>query len=156
MIRRPPRSTLFPYTTLFRSMSVSIPLTARDTGSVTSWGTADSSSSRGDILPTLRSLPPAPVDGSLPPSDLYQRQDGQLLGVVRLHSFSLPAYTHGFCQGRPAPIVTPTPRHAQHPRSQSQPSLPYSRDASQPMPPLFTPEDRGFPYASVPPPPQTS
>src|SRR5258708_25338531 len=63
MIRRPPRSTLFPYTTLFRSMSVSIPLTARDTGSVTSWGTADSSSSRGDILPTLRSLPPAPVDG---------------------------------------------------------------------------------------------
>src|SRR2546430_8055745 len=26
MIRRPPRSTLFPYTTLFRSMSVLVPL----------------------------------------------------------------------------------------------------------------------------------
>jgi hypothetical protein len=50
-------------------------------------------------------------------------------------------------------------RHAQYPRSQSQTSLPYGRDASQPLPqPLFTSEDRGFPYASVPPPPlpQTS
>jgi hypothetical protein len=69
-----------------RPVSVSIPLTARDTGSVTSWGTIDSSSSHGDILPTLRSLAPAPADGSLPPSDLYQRQDDQLLGIVRLHS----------------------------------------------------------------------
>src|SRR2546429_3942319 len=30
MIRRPPRSTLFPYTTLFRSSSVSIDLLARE------------------------------------------------------------------------------------------------------------------------------
>src|SRR2546425_8927756 len=28
MIRRPPRSTLFPYTTLFRSISSNVPLTA--------------------------------------------------------------------------------------------------------------------------------
>src|SRR2546428_3557890 len=28
MIRRPPRSTLFPYTTLFRSTSAALPLTA--------------------------------------------------------------------------------------------------------------------------------
>src|ERR1039457_3364045 len=31
MIRRPPRSTLFPYTTLFRSMSLKIPKPARST-----------------------------------------------------------------------------------------------------------------------------
>src|SRR3989441_6805043 len=30
MIRRPPRSTLFPYTTLFRSLSGKVPLGARD------------------------------------------------------------------------------------------------------------------------------
>src|SRR2546422_7914226 len=30
MIRRPPRSTLFPYTTLFRSLDVEIDLTRRD------------------------------------------------------------------------------------------------------------------------------
>src|SRR2546430_3523127 len=29
MIRRPPRSTLFPYTTLFRSLSIDIPREAR-------------------------------------------------------------------------------------------------------------------------------
>src|SRR2546421_6093314 len=32
MIRRPPRSTLFPYTTLFRSQATSVPLRARDPG----------------------------------------------------------------------------------------------------------------------------
>ena len=31
MIRRPPRSTLFPYTTLFRSVLIHIGNTARDT-----------------------------------------------------------------------------------------------------------------------------
>src|SRR2546425_3984462 len=30
MIRRPPRSTLFPYTTLFRSLDASLPLTAQE------------------------------------------------------------------------------------------------------------------------------
>src|SRR2546429_6268319 len=30
MIRRPPRSTLFPYTTLFRSLKVAYPLTVKD------------------------------------------------------------------------------------------------------------------------------
>src|SRR2546430_7872710 len=32
MIRRPPRSTLFPYTTLFRSVSTSVPRMAPSTG----------------------------------------------------------------------------------------------------------------------------
>src|SRR2546429_2630525 len=30
MIRRPPRSTLFPYTTLFRSVPASVPISARN------------------------------------------------------------------------------------------------------------------------------
>src|SRR2546421_9262553 len=32
MIRRPPRSTLFPYTTLFRSLNAQIVVTGRDAG----------------------------------------------------------------------------------------------------------------------------
>src|SRR3712207_7713227 len=35
MIRRPPRSTLFPYTTLFRSTSVQLPASAGETWNVT-------------------------------------------------------------------------------------------------------------------------
>src|SRR2546430_11530986 len=35
MIRRPPRSTLFPYTTLFRSKSVSLAVTQPDPASAT-------------------------------------------------------------------------------------------------------------------------
>ena len=79
-----------------------------------------------------------------------------------------------FCQGRSGPIVTPQPqlppaytpsagrgfpeprdadnrsysRHANHSRSQSQASQ-YST-SQPPAPPLFNPEDRGYPYASVP------
>src|SRR2546422_5013692 len=35
MIRRPPRSTLFPYTTLFRSIEVDVDTTAYDSGHIT-------------------------------------------------------------------------------------------------------------------------
>src|SRR3712207_7922853 len=45
MIRRPPRSTLFPYTTLFRSTSVATPLTttvaARASGVTRAYGAGD-------------------------------------------------------------------------------------------------------------------
>src|SRR5256885_15432248 len=52
MIRRPPRSTLFPYTTLFRSPSCSI---AESRGNDYSAGTPPSSIGRGDFLYFLRS-----------------------------------------------------------------------------------------------------
>src|SRR3712207_9427097 len=39
MIRRPPRSTLFPYTTLFRSVGVSLALADRGLGWQGGWGT---------------------------------------------------------------------------------------------------------------------
>src|SRR5688572_32109159 len=39
MIRRPPRSTLFPYTTLFRSLLVSFPATPFPCGSVSAGST---------------------------------------------------------------------------------------------------------------------
>src|SRR2546422_5489181 len=39
MIRRPPRSTLFPYTTLFRSPGVTLTLTERRTGARRSFTT---------------------------------------------------------------------------------------------------------------------
>src|SRR5690242_21307447 len=35
MIRRPPRSTLFPYTTLFRSQPEAVPIPAEDLDSIT-------------------------------------------------------------------------------------------------------------------------
>jgi hypothetical protein len=67
-----------------RPVSASIPPTARD--SVSSWGTADSTSAHGDLFSTLRRLDSAPADSGLPPNDLLPRPDGQLLGVVRAHS----------------------------------------------------------------------
>jgi hypothetical protein len=130
-----------------RPVSASNMMTARD--SVSSWGTAESTQANGDLFSTLRPLASAPADNGYTHTDLLPRSDGQLLGV-----------------GRPAPIVTPQPqlpppygserdadnrsysRHANHPRSQSQASL-YSTS----QPPLFNPEDRGYPYASVPPQP---
>ncbi|KAI0291991.1 hypothetical protein BC826DRAFT_458762 [Russula brevipes] len=162
-----------------RAASASIPQTTRD--SVSSWGTADSTPAQGDVFSTLRPLGSAPADGDLPHTDLYPRSDGQLLGVVRAQQFRPPHYPASLVrQGRTVPIATPQPqlpqastpqpfggpsnrdsdsrsysRHAHHPRSQSQTSLLANRDPSQqlPMPPRFTPDDRGFPYASVPPPP---
>jgi hypothetical protein len=67
-----------------RPVSASIPPTARD--SVSSWGTAESTSAHGDLFSTLRRLDSAPADSGLLPNDLLPRPDGQLLGVVRAHS----------------------------------------------------------------------
>jgi hypothetical protein len=159
-----------------RAASASILQTTRD--SVSSWGTADSTPAQGDVFSTLRPLGSAPADGDLPHSDLYPRSDGQLLGVVRAQQFRPSHYPASLVrQGRTVPIATPQPqlpqaltpqpfggpsnrdtdsrsysRHAYHPRSQSQTSL-FANPSQLPMPPRFTPDDRGFPYASVPPPP---
>ncbi|KAI0254538.1 hypothetical protein BJV78DRAFT_923854 [Lactifluus subvellereus] len=150
-------------------------LTARD--SVSSWGTADSGQTNGDIFSTLHPLASAPADSGLSASDLLPRPDGQLLGVVRGHSSLLAAYAHFFSQGRSAQIASPRPqfpqapaqpafgsptdrdidarprsRHSNHARSRSQTSFVSNRDPSQPSAPQsYTPEDRGFPYAAVPP-----
>ena len=155
---------------MVRSASAAMPLTARD--SVSSWGTADSAPPQGDLFSTLRPLASAPVDSGFQSNELLPRPDGQLLGVVRGHFF--PSHTlHSLTrQGRSAPIATPQPqrpqvsipqadnrpysRHEHRPRSQSQSSFPASYNPSQPppaVPPRFSPDDRGFPYASVPPPP---
>lgn len=158
---------------MVRSASAAMPLTARD--SVSSWGTADSAPPQGDLFSTLRPLASAPADGGFPSHDLLPRHDGQLLGVVRGHfypSYSLRSLTR---QGRAAPIATPQPQRPQvsiPPQDSDNRSYPYhenrSRSHSQssfsanananasqppPVPPRFSPDDRGFPYASVPPPP---
>jgi hypothetical protein len=162
-----------------RASSAAMPLTARD--SVSSWGTTESVPHQGDLFSTLRPLGSAPADSGLPPGDLLPRPDGQLLGVVRAHFHPPRDLRLLLCKGRSGPIATPQPqrpqisipppdyrgssnpqvddrsypRYAHHPRSQSQSSLTPNRDPSQPTsaPAVFTPNDRGFPYASVPPPP---
>jgi hypothetical protein len=67
-----------------RPVSASTPATARD--SVSSWGTAESTSAHGDLFSTLRRLESAPTDGGFLSNDHLPRPDGQLLGVVRAHS----------------------------------------------------------------------
>ena len=160
-----------------REPPAAMPLSTRD--SVSSWGTAESAPPQGDLFSTLRPLGSAPADSSYGPTDLFPRPYGQLLGVVRALFYPSPDLRSLPCKGRPGPIATPQPqrpqisvqsdyrsssnlqaedrpysRYAYHPRSQSQASLIPNRD-TQPTsaPPLFTPNDRGFPYASVPPPP---
>ena len=71
-----------------RPASASVAPTARD--SVSSWGTADSTTAHGDLFSTLHRLESAPADGGIPPNDLFPRPDGQLLGIVRAHSRSIP------------------------------------------------------------------
>src|SRR4051812_50226279 len=50
MIRRPPRSTLFPYTTLFRSVLIAIAILARGWGSVFTVGLTIASIVYGPML----------------------------------------------------------------------------------------------------------
>src|SRR5260370_23023002 len=57
MIRRPPRSTLFPYTTLFRSTTISVAATNRIHSVSASTGTARLAGSCG----TARSTPCSPA-----------------------------------------------------------------------------------------------
>ena len=104
-----------------RPVSASMPPTARD--SVSSWGTADSTSAHGDLFSTLRRLDSAPADGGLPPNDLLPRSDGQLLGVVRAHSrpfCCLCSLTHllgPLCTNRDTATTASTSFHtSSHPR----------------------------------------
>jgi hypothetical protein len=92
-----------------RPVSASIPPTARD--SVSSWGTAESTSGHGDLFSTLRRLDSAPADGGIPPNDFLPRPDGQLLGVVRAHSrpfHCLRSLTHliALCANRDTTTTT--------------------------------------------------
>jgi hypothetical protein len=108
-----------------RPVSTSIPpTTARD--SVSSWGTAESTSAHGDLFSSLRRLESAPADSGFLPNDLLPRPDGQLLGVVRAHSrlfHRLLPLTHllgPLCANRDATTTAPAslctfnlPRHGQ-------------------------------------------
>src|SRR2546430_8828642 len=58
MIRRPPRSTLFPYTTLFRSRKISAPPASPGTSSA---------SAPVPNTPSLRNLPAMGANPPLPP-----------------------------------------------------------------------------------------
>src|SRR3712207_8444607 len=55
MIRRPPRSTLFPYTTLFRSQSMESLILSLDTPSVLSFGFNCSFGSK-DLVPLVQKI----------------------------------------------------------------------------------------------------
>lgn len=109
-----------------RPVSASIPATARD--SVSSWGTAESTSAHGDLFSTLRRLESAPADSGFQSNDLLPRTEGQLLGVVRVHSrpFPLRPLTHSLiclgplCANRDTATTAPAslctfnrPRHGQ-------------------------------------------
>src|SRR3712207_8406586 len=52
MIRRPPRSTLFPYTTLFRSVPGGVPLPAGERGAPSARAALGGRARRGDPLPS--------------------------------------------------------------------------------------------------------
>src|SRR2546423_8164779 len=68
MIRRPPRSTLFPYTTLFRSLVVLFPQTScRDVGAIGE-GVYKIPTWRNYLFPTLSSRRPGRVRKNLAPT----------------------------------------------------------------------------------------
>ncbi|KAI9465820.1 hypothetical protein BJY52DRAFT_489258 [Lactarius psammicola] len=158
----PPQNDGGPNLRAFLAGSTSMGLTVRN--SVSSWGTEDSGPTQGDLFSTLRPLAPAPADGGPPASDLLPRSDGQLLGVGRSAQIAnpRPQLAHASMQpifvGHPERDADTRPR-SRHSRSRtisgSQASVVSNRDAAQQhsAPPSFAPEDRGFPYAAVPPPP---
>src|SRR3712207_8120985 len=61
MIRRPPRSTLFPYTTLFRSLDVRGGRLARRDGQVRAAAGGASGAARADRRDAERGVPAAPA-----------------------------------------------------------------------------------------------
>src|SRR5256885_15510156 len=74
MIRRPPRSTLFPYTTLFRSNGASSPsgaLDGVDIGSTTPVRSASASTSFLTSTPTGIVFDPSVVTGTTSPGLFY-------------------------------------------------------------------------------------
>src|SRR2546430_17181158 len=91
MIRRPPRSTLFPYTTLFRSHVVDEAVAAQQNAVATLHGEAsdirshlviDPEGHRDHVLPRMV---PGVVRGKLPPVDHLLNE-----GVVPRHLVNLP------------------------------------------------------------------
>src|SRR2546425_6825595 len=56
MIRRPPRSTLFPYTTLFRSHGIGVMLIMRGPGGFTGGKVSEALVSHIDLFPTICDL----------------------------------------------------------------------------------------------------
>src|SRR2546422_9886020 len=90
MIRRPPRSTLFPYTTLFRSAYLSAPWPRFVTGF--------------DVAANLLGYVPY---GFLCVAALYPRvQGGAALGIATLSGLRLPLVLGGRQSYRPAPVAT--------------------------------------------------
>jgi hypothetical protein len=122
--------------------------TARD--SVSSWGTADSGPTHGDLFSTLRPLASAPAETGLSSSELLPRSDGQLLGVVRTHSTPTPApflatycslcFTGPLCANCESATTVSAgsnavnPRYSPGPRRRQSPALP----SLQPRAPPFT------------------
>src|SRR3712207_6900288 len=76
MIRRPPRSTLFPYTTLFRSSSTGRPVT-RNGAKVWSWGPCISWVGRWACGHCSGSVPSGPwlADGQRSPTTLSRSEE---------------------------------------------------------------------------------
>src|SRR3712207_7371168 len=115
MIRRPPRSTLFPYTTLFRSTVLLVPdadgyartqlvraLTGREAvvGPARPWQQARSSYSRAlrALQLDLRPDGDLPVDTELRLSDLVLRADGEALARSEEHTSELQSRQYLVCR----------------------------------------------------------
>src|SRR3712207_9191274 len=85
MIRRPPRSTLFPYTTLFRSVRF---IEYMDVGGATRWSW-DQVVTRAEMLQRLAAHygPVEPLGGrGSAPADRFRLPDGTTFGVIASRS----------------------------------------------------------------------
>src|SRR2546425_8924907 len=71
MIRRPPRSTLFPYTTLFRSMPEALPLRKRGSSTVK----RNASMRTGNHAPPGTSDPGRPAREMLAPQQIRRSEE---------------------------------------------------------------------------------
>src|SRR2546422_7655818 len=116
MIRRPPRSTLFPYTTLFRSFDVLRARLGRDLeGSVVRLGRLDAAA--------LRRLAAwaVPAYGAEELDRLVRRVERDTAGIPPLPVALLPTPAPG---GPPAPRATPPPPPPRPPHPSPPPGPP--------------------------------
>src|SRR5260370_38891560 len=107
MIRRPPRSTLFPYTTLFRSKRVVVPLSVEEVARF--WSSFRTSRDVAIVgLMLLHGLRSCEVlalnreDIQFPDSQIRVQGKGKRIGVLRLDCNSLRLLYHYLCLERPA------------------------------------------------------
>src|SRR3989441_11422626 len=101
MIRRPPRSTLFPYTTLFRSQSGTLAFTGRFNGILTAQSAGISNTFTGQLTQSValgKHLYTATIGPYAPPGPPTANNTGAISARSEEHTSELQSLAYLVCR----------------------------------------------------------